>query len=207
LRYGDLPELFKFDLELKGEGVIRIAPGDKYYHRTGKYYLVVIADFGFADLFRDNYYTFTMSWRTENTVPHLNAQRLNPVVIQPYKFSYFRHYVQDTTEDIRISLMSKVGAQDIYVALGGSLAGKRPDNISYDFTTKFMKGGNYMNGKALLLPIALLQNTNSACKDLGYAEEESCILYIGIQCMESIQCLGEIEVDYESRTPKRIYSG
>jgi hypothetical protein len=70
-----------------------------------------------------------------------------------------------------------------------------------------MKGGNYMNAKALLLPIALLQNTNSACKDFGYTEEEACVLYIGVYCSETTKCEGEIELDYESKTPKRIYSG
>jgi hypothetical protein len=45
-----------------------------------------------------------------------------------------------------------------------------------------MKGSNYKNSKALLLPIALLQNTNAACKDFGYAEDEACILYIGVYC-------------------------
>ncbi len=65
-----------------------------------------------------------------------------------------------------------------------------PTNETYNFTTKFMKGGNYMNGKALLLPIALLQNTNSACKDLGYAEEEACVINIAIYCSEYSTCLG-----------------
>jgi hypothetical protein len=91
-----------------------------------------------------------------------------------------RHYVQDTTEDIRLSLLSKQGHQDLYVSVG-----KKPNITDYEFTSKFMKGGNYMQGKALLLPIALLQNTNSACKDLGYAEQDACVLYIAVYCMES----------------------
>lgn len=61
----------------------------------------------------------------------------------------------------------------------------KPDNITYDFTTKFMKGGNYLNGKALLLPIALLKNSNPSCSDLGYAEDDPCVLYIAIYCQES----------------------
>lgn len=64
-----------------------------------------------------------------------------------------------------------------------------------------------MNAKALLLPIALLQNTNAACKDFGYTEDEACVLYIGVYCSEQSRCEGEIELDYESKTPKRIYSG
>jgi len=94
------------------------------------------------------------------------------------------------------------------VSLGLTASGGRnPNSTSYDFTSKFMKGGNYMNAKALLLPIALLQNTNSACKDFGYTEEEACVLYIGVYCSETTKCEGEIELDYESKTPKRIYSG
>ena len=59
-----------------------------------------------------------------------------------------------------------------------------PTNETYDFTTKFMKGSNYINGKALLLPIALLQNTNAACKDLGYAEDQACVINIAVYCSE-----------------------
>lgn len=70
-----------------------------------------------------------------------------------------------------------------------------------------MKGGNYMNGKALLLPIALLQNTNEACKDLGYAEDQACVINIAVYCSEMTVCLGQIELDYESRTPRRVYPG
>jgi hypothetical protein len=75
---------------------------------------------------------------------------------------------------------------DVYVSLGLTASGGRtPTNASHDFSTRFMKGGNYMNAKALLLPIALLQNTNSACKDFGYAEEDPCVLYIGVNCQET----------------------
>jgi hypothetical protein len=117
--------------------------------------------------------------------------------------------VQDTTEDIKISLLSKNGAHmDLYVSLGKTASGGRnPINDSHDFSTRFMKGGNYMNAKTLVLPIALLQNTNAACKDFGYAEDDPCVLYIGVNCQEATKCEGEIELDYESKTPKRIYPG
>jgi hypothetical protein len=117
-----------------------------------------------------------------------------------------RHYVQDTSEDIRISLLSRSGHQDLYITLGEN---KYPTNETYDFTTKFMHGANYQQGKAILLPMALLANTNPACKDLGYAENEACVLQIAVYCSEEKgqQCLGSIEIDYESRTPKRVYSG
>ena len=44
-------------------------------------------------------------------------------------------------------------------------------------------------------------------KYFGYTEEEACVLYIGVYCSETTKCEGEIELDYESKTPKRIYSG
>lgn len=56
--------------------------------------------------------------------------------------------------------------------------------------------------------MALLANTNPACRDLGYAEEESCVLQIAVHCQDEKQaCSGSIELDYESVTPRRIYSG
>ena len=111
MRYGSVPSNTQsgFDYQINGEGAIRIVPGDKAYHREGYFYILVLPDFGFFDLFVDNYYTFTVSWRQENTLPHLNAQALQFVVTPSYGFTYLRHYVQDTSEDIRISLLAKSG--------------------------------------------------------------------------------------------------
>ena len=68
---------------------------------------------------------------------------------------------------------------DLYISVGQK---RSVSNDSYDFTSKFMKAGNYQQGKALLLPMALIANTNPACKDLGYAEEEACVLQIAVLC-------------------------
>jgi hypothetical protein len=152
-----MPDIINYDIKKQGEGVIKISPNDPHYHKQGTYYVVVVADFAFLDLFRDNYYTFSLTWRTEDTMPHLNPQRIQSLSTNGGQYSYFRHFVQDTTDDIRISLMSKSGSQDLFVSLGLTPSGGRnPNSTSYDFTSKFMKGGNYMNAKALLLPIALL---------------------------------------------------
>lgn len=48
---------------------------------------------------------------------------------------------------------------------------------------------------------------NPACKDLGYAEDEACVLYIAVSCQDTVLCSGEVEVDYESHTPRRISPG
>jgi hypothetical protein len=73
IRYGDIPELLKYDIKQQGEGIVRIAPGDPLYHKQGTYFIIVVADFAFLDLFRDNYYTFSFNWRTEDIMPHLTA--------------------------------------------------------------------------------------------------------------------------------------
>jgi hypothetical protein len=161
VKLGDVPTIFEYDMVLNGETSAKITPKDRYYNKTGTYYIVVFSDFGFFDLFRDNYYTFSLTWRRENTVPHLNSQVLHAVVTAPNNYTLLRHYVQEDTSggDIRLSLLSSAGNQDLYVTVGNKdKDGKkrRPSNETYDFTTKFMQGGNYMNGKALLLPMMLL---------------------------------------------------
>ncbi len=105
--------------------------------------------------------------------------------------------------------MSSQGQMDLFINVGtNDTASHKPDNQHHDFTSKYMVGSNYMNSKAILLPIALLQNTNSACKDFGYAESDSCVLYIGVQCIEKQgECEGQFELDYETKTPKRVYPG
>ena len=75
MRYGSNPEILKYDIKKQGEGIIKILPTDPLYHKQGTYYVTVVADFAFLDLFRDNYYTFSITWRTEDSMPHLNAQR------------------------------------------------------------------------------------------------------------------------------------
>ena len=82
-----------------------------------------------------------------------------------------------------------------------------PTNETYDFTTKFLRGGNYAHGKSLFLPIALLKTLNPACIDLGYATEGNCILYISVYCQDTSSCSSDIEVDYESDVPRKVYSG
>jgi len=52
--------LIDYDFVMTGEGSLKINPKDKNYHKQGVYYVLVIADFGFFDLFLDNYYTFTL---------------------------------------------------------------------------------------------------------------------------------------------------
>lgn len=48
---------------------------------------------------------------------------------------------------------------------------------------------------------------NPACVDLGFAEEESCVMYIGIECDEDSQCLPELSVEYQNSLPKKVVSG
>ena len=76
VRYGSAPDLTKYDKKLSGEGLIKISPGDPAYHKQGTYYVMVLPDFQFFDIFIDNYYTFQFTWRTEETIAHLTPQRL-----------------------------------------------------------------------------------------------------------------------------------
>lgn len=84
---------------------------------------------------------------------------------------------------------------------------KQPTDKDYEFTTKFLKGDSYSKGKTLIIPSELIKKNNAACVDLGYAETEACILHIGIFCAESYDCSSEIEIEYESKVPKKLYSG
>lgn len=72
LRYGEPPTTSTYDYKTE-DSILKISPGDKAYHRNGTYYIHIIPDFSLLDLFRDNYYTFTLVWRTESTTPHLNS--------------------------------------------------------------------------------------------------------------------------------------
>lgn len=82
-----------------------------------------------------------------------------------------------------------------------------PNETNYEFTTKFMKGDNFAKGKTLIIPAELIKKNNLACVDLGFAESEPCILYIGVYCLESTECTAQIELEYESKVPKKLYSG
>lgn len=145
IKQGSVPSIFDYDLVLYGETSITIRPGDRVFNRTGIYYITVFSDFLFWDLFRDNYYTFSILWRLENSVPHLNSQVLQSVATSAGGYSMLRHYVQEDTTagggDIRLSLLASAGRQDLYVTLGAFDANglpRRPTNTTYDFTTMFM---------------------------------------------------------------------
>ena len=204
IKFGQTPSSTDYDFKL-GDGVLTIKPDDVGYNRQGTYFVITFPDFNFLDLFVDNYYTFTFQWRLENMVPHLNSQTLLQVTTKPYAYSYLKHYIQDLS-DLRVSLLAH-GHQDIFISAHPSLP--HPTNDTYDFTTKFLKGGNYQTGKSILLPMPLLQKSNPSCVDLGYTEKtDPCVIYIGIYCQEASECQSQVEIDYESSTtPKRLYSG
>jgi hypothetical protein len=49
---------------------------------------------------------------------------------------------------------------------------------------------------------------NPACNDLGYAEEEPCVLYVGILCKEQSGCPSvKVELEYEDNRPKKLTTG
>ena len=73
VKHNDVPSILNYDYKLMGEGTIKIKPTDDKYHHNGTFFLMVLPDFGFFDLFTDNYYGFTLQWRTEESVPQLTA--------------------------------------------------------------------------------------------------------------------------------------
>jgi len=53
----------------------------------------------------------------------------------------------------------------------------------------------------------LIKSLNPSCLDLGYADEEPCMLHIGIWCMDRNDCESLVELEYDTKMPKRVYSG
>lgn len=82
VKYGDTPTVSAYDYRVE-EGILKISPGDKAYHRNGTYYIYITPEFSLMDLFRDNYYTFSFQWRTQSTTPHLNSQTSLSVMTDP----------------------------------------------------------------------------------------------------------------------------
>ena len=76
-----------------------------------------------------------------------------------------------------------------------ALGRTKPTNESYDYTTK---GGN---GKWKQVIVEW-----SKVEEKKMLEDEEVVVWIGVWCGEKGGCLGQIEVDYEGKEPKRIYS-
>lgn len=140
----------------------------------------------------------------ESTIPHLYSEHTLDIRTIPGQIYYLKHYLTESAEDVKISLVTK-GHQDIFVSANSS--NKNPSGDAYDFTTKFQKGGNYSNGKSLMIPSMLLGLLNPSCKDLGYAEDGPCALWIGVNCLEVSTCSAKIEISYENHSPKRVVAG
>lgn len=81
IKYDGKPSAKNHDFVLKGTGTLEIKPTDPHYHKTGTYYVSIVADADFLDLFRDRHFSFVMQWRTMNTVPHLNSQGIIQVQV------------------------------------------------------------------------------------------------------------------------------
>ena len=86
------PTFSHYDYKLQS-GVLTIEPNTKGYYKQGTYFITIYPDFSLVDLFIDNYYTFTLSWRLSTTIPHVNSHTLTQLKTQPYSFSYLRHYI------------------------------------------------------------------------------------------------------------------
>lgn len=70
VKYGEVPNMINYHFEIV-DGTIRITENDKNYHQKGIYYVTVMPKFGFWDLFSDDYYTFTITQRLENSIAYL----------------------------------------------------------------------------------------------------------------------------------------
>lgn len=93
----------------------------------------------------------------------------------------------------------------MYVSLDPKV--KKPDVENYNFTTKFQKGGNFTGAKSLFLPTEIIQYFNPSCIDLGYAEKEPCVIYIGVFCSSTSECKGKLELEYGNYQPKQLVPG
>eukprot|EP00347_Sterkiella_histriomuscorum_P020253 403338511 len=204
IKYGSLPTQDIKDMEFDGSFTHLIEPAHKNHHKNGTYYILVVPDPNFFDIFIDKTYSFSLSWRTFDKIPHLNSQGLQQVKTGFNSYSVFQHYVLDNTQDIRISLITQ-GHQDIFVSANPNV--KDPKNETADFSTKYQRGGNYTKGKTLIIPMDLIIQKNDACKDLGYAENNKCVLYVSVYCQDTKGCSSQIELEYDTQQPRRIYSG
>jgi len=206
IKYGEVPTHKAYDFRIKGKGSLEIKSSDPHYHKNGTYFIMVQADADFIDLFQDRHYSFVLQYRTLNTMPHLNSNGFLQVQTPKGKVSLFRHYVVDNEQDIRIAVVTH-GHQELFVVADPAKAELSLD--SADFSTKTLKGENYEKGKTLLVPMQALKAKNPACEDLGFADDNPCVLYVGLYCMSKAgeDCQAQIELEYDTKTPKRVYPG
>lgn len=52
-----------------------------------------------------------------------------------------------------------------------------------------------------------MQMKNPSCVDLGYAEDEPCVIHIGLYCNQDSGCDGTFSIEYESDVPTLIQVG
>jgi len=109
----------------------------------------------------------------------------------------------DDESNVKISLISN-GQQDILVSVNQS--NPKPDTEHFDFTTRFLSGENFTEGKSLLLSMDELALINPACANLEFYESP-CILYIAVYCRESKGCDSRINLEYENFRPKKALVG
>lgn len=51
--------------------------------------------FGFLSIFTDDYYSFSITWRLENTVSFITEHQSMTIRSQPNKYSYVKHLISD----------------------------------------------------------------------------------------------------------------
>ena len=73
VRYGEMPTHKKYDFKASGDSYIEIKPDNPAYHKNGTYFVMVQADPDLIDLLITKEYSFTVTWRSQNVIPHLNT--------------------------------------------------------------------------------------------------------------------------------------
>eukprot|EP00347_Sterkiella_histriomuscorum_P007205 403349857 len=203
LKYDSLPTLLDYDILIK-EGSYFILPNDTNYHRVGNYFLMTIPNTNYTKMNINGDYKFTLQWRYEDQIPHLNSNGKTTVSQDFKEMTYFKHYVMDQTQDIRLSIHSKTSDKTkLYVSVHPS--NPHPTKESHDFTIK--TGKYYDTAKQLTIKSTELLKANPSCSDLGYADNEICTLFIGVKCLEPEGCESNLEIDYIDKVPKKIHFG
>ena len=112
IRYGEPATMEAHDFYLRGKGDhhVTIKPGDKHFHRSGTYYIMVVpAPNLWQKLFADDWFNYAVKFSFRGGFDFISANTLHKQRQDADTVKLFKYIVTDPHQDLRIQVNSHEG--------------------------------------------------------------------------------------------------
>jgi len=117
-----------------------------------------------------------VQWSTSSGFIYLNSKQPQQHHNSNNQYAYFKHYISQVDKGISLYLTALNGSPQLFVSLDPK--NQKPNSDNYNVIAYSQQD----QGRSMTISSDFLKSKNPACDDLGLAEEDSCVVYMGVYC-------------------------